>query len=114
MIDNFSKNQGYTKLPGTSESEIATAILKIALTMTDGVVTFERAYEKVPDYINLTAHDESQSLTRPNEPMWHQIVRNIQSHWNMPGNFIDEGYLEHVPGVGYRITDVGRHYIAMH
>jgi hypothetical protein len=87
-------------MPNTSETGIATAILRIALTRENGLVTLKRAYKEIPDYINLTAYDQSQSVTRPNEPMWHQIVRNIQSHWNMPGNFIDEGYLEHVPRVG--------------
>jgi hypothetical protein len=39
--------------------------------------------------------------------MWEQEVRNIKSHFESPSNYIYEGYLEHVPGVGYRVTDRG-------
>jgi hypothetical protein len=48
------------------------------------------------------------SGTRPGEPMWHQIVRNIKSHDAANGNFIERGLLEHIPRVGYRITTAGR------
>jgi hypothetical protein len=40
--------------------------------------------------------------------MWEQKVRNIKSHSEAPGNFICEGYLEHVPDVGHRVTEAGK------
>jgi hypothetical protein len=94
----------------STETEIAIAILKIALTRDNRLVTLKRAYREIPDYVKLSIHDLSQSLTRPNEPMWHQIVRNIKSHSDMEGNFINEGFLEHVPSVGYRMTAAGEQY----
>lgn len=43
--------------------------------------------------------------------MWQQLVRNIKSHDKSPGNFIADGYLAHVPNVGYRITGLGEQFL---
>ena len=39
-------------------------------------------------------------------------MRNIQSHHVSPNNFINLGYLEHVPGGGLRITPEGYEFIS--
>lgn len=43
--------------------------------------------------------------------MWHQLIRNIKSHYNAEGNFIAEGYLKHVPKRGYQVTSAGVEYL---
>jgi hypothetical protein len=91
-----------------TENEVAFAIVQIAKTQPNGVVTFHRCRKEIPDHLNLSVADRAGSKTRPNEEMWEQQIRNIQSHHNAPGNYINEGYLEHVPKVGYRVTDAGR------
>ena len=62
------------------------------------------------DYIRknytLTHDDVQPSPTRVGEQVWEQQVRNIQSHHKADGNFIADGYLEHVEG-GYKITALG-------
>ena len=40
--------------------------------------------------------------------MWHQLIRNIRSHHDVDGNFIERGLLEHVSRRGYRATELGR------
>ena len=99
-------------MPRVTEDDIAIAIMRIAVQRPNGVVTFKRAYAEVPGHVGLSAADQVQSITRPNEEMWQQLVRNIQSHHGSDGNFINLGLLEHVKGVGYKITEKGRNYLA--
>ena len=93
------------------EAEIGLATLRLAATQSNGVATFHRLKRETPDYVKLSAEDWEQSTTRPNEPMWQQIIRNIRSHDKAPGNIISEGFAVHVPRVGYRITDAGRTHL---
>lgn len=94
-----------------TESDVAFAVLQIAAGRPDGLCTFHRARAEVPSHLQLTAADTALSATRPGEPMWHQLIRNIQSHHDADGNFIQRGLLEHVPGRGYRITHTGRTHL---
>jgi len=91
-----------------SENDIALGVLKIAAAQSNGICSFKRAYAEIPSHVRLSASNLAPSVTRPGEPMWHQIVRNIKSHSPVPGNFIYDGYLAHVPRVGYRVTHKGR------
>ena len=59
-------------------------------------------------FTNIELHP---SLTRKNEAIWEQQIRNIRSHHNASENFIQKGYLKHVPKVDYRITNKGRKYL---
>lgn len=83
------------------EYDIAVGVEQIA-TRNRGLCTFKRAYQEIPNYVLLNPANTAPSATRPGEPMWHQLVRNIKSHSNTPGNFIFEGRLIHVPRVGYK------------
>lgn len=98
-------------MAGTSEHDIVEAVLRIAARQNSGVATFKRLYAEIPNEIHLTSEDWEESLTRNGEPMWHQIVRNIKSHHEVVGNAIAEGWLRHVPRVGYEITAAGRSQI---
>jgi len=84
------------------ENDIARGVVQIA-SANRGLCTFKRAYKEIPNYVRLSASNTGPSVTRPGEPMWHQLVRNIKSHDKVPGNFIHDGHLVHVRGVGYRI-----------
>lgn len=90
-----------------TESDVAIATLRIAASRPDRTATFYRLRKELPGYLNLSAADRVQSETRPNEELWEQLIRNIKSHYESPGNIIYEGYASHVPRVGYRITDAG-------
>jgi len=94
-----------------TEVDVSIGTLLVAASRPDGIATFHRLRKELPKYLKLSAGDRVQSITRPNEELWQQLIRNIKSHSNVPGNFIYEGYVIHVPRVGYRITDNGRRYL---
>lgn len=95
-----------------AEARIAPGVLHIAATSKNGVATFNKCRADIPGLVKLTQGDLAPSGTRPGEPMWHQIVRNIKSHDAEDTNYIALGYLEYVPRVGYRITEAGRKHHA--
>ena len=99
-------------MSGTSENEFAKAAVRIASSQPNGIASHRRLRAEIPKLIKLNTADLDSSQTRKNEPMWHQIVRNIKSHDKDAGNFIAEGYLEHVLRVGYRVTPKGRALLA--
>lgn len=84
------------------ENDIAKGVVDIAKA-NSGRCTFKRAYKEIPSYVHLSGANTAPSDKRPGEPMWHQLVRNIKSHYAQPGNFIHAGRLIHVPRIGYRI-----------
>lgn len=91
-----------------TEEEVAILTVEIAAEQADGISSFDRLRKEIPRRHSLSAADLQQSMTRPNEAMWEQKIRNIKSHYGAQGNFIYEGYLEHIPRVGYRVTELGR------
>lgn len=94
-------------MPKDAEERIARGVLKIAAAHPKGLATYNACRANIPNHVKLTAGDLAPSTTRPGEPMWHQIMRNIKSHDGEDNNYIAQGYLEHVPRVGYRITKSG-------
>jgi len=94
-------------MPRTTENEVALAVLKIAASNPTHTCTFDQARDEVPSHVHLSADDLQESTTRVGEPLWHQLIRNIQSHHEADGNFIYDGLLEHVPNIGYRATPTG-------
>lgn len=98
----------------STENEIALTILAIAADQASEIATFHRIRKELPERMSLTDGDKKKSTTRHRERMWEQLIRNIKSHHESPGNFIYDGYLEHVPKSGYRITDKGRRHLKAH
>ena len=95
------------------ERDIALGVMQIAASQANGVCTFRRAYAEIPNYVKLSQANVAASITRPGEPMWHQIVRNIKSHDATSSvNFIADGLLIHIPRVGYKLTPPGRTFIS--
>jgi len=67
------------RLPNrATESDIALATLQIAASRRDGIATFHRLKREIPDYVKLSDADREQSLTRRNEEIWEQLIRNIR------------------------------------
>jgi hypothetical protein len=96
-----------SRIDRVSETDIAFGVLVIAAFQPNGVATFRRLKLEIPNHVRLSNFDMSPSITRPNEAMWVQKIRSIKLHRDVPGNFIRDGYLVHVPHVGYRITAAG-------
>ena len=84
------------------ENDIALGVERIA-NANGGLCTYKRAYQEIPNYVALNSANIAPSVKRPGEPMWHQLVRNIKSHYTAPGNFVQIGRLVHVPRVGFRV-----------
>jgi hypothetical protein len=97
-----------------TEEEVARIVVEIAAEQSDGIASFNRIRRELPRHYRLSADDLLGSVTRRGEAMWEQKIRNIKSHYEAQGNFIYEGYLEHVPRVGYRVTRRGRNLIERH
>lgn len=95
----------------TTEFEMSIAVSRILRDTPGGWMNLEELRHQVPGYIELTEGDRTLSDTRPGESLWEQLLRNIQSHNANPNNFIHLGYLEHVEGGGYAITDAGREFL---
>jgi hypothetical protein len=90
-----------------TEQDIARGVMRIAASQPNRIATYNRCRKEIPGLVQLNAANNAPSQTRPGEPMWHQIVRNIKSHDIAGTNYIAQGLLEHVPRVGYRITKAG-------
>lgn len=101
-------------MPKDAEERISKGVLRIATAQANGIATFSRCRADIPNVVKLTAADLSPSVTRPGEPMWHQIVRNIKCHEKEDNNYIATGYLVHLPRWGYQITNAGRVHLNKH
>lgn len=90
-------------MPRITESEIADIVEAILQERPNGEASIADLVDEIPNRVILSAEDLAQSPTRPNEPVWHQQVRNITSHKNSPGNAICEGRLVAISG-GLRLA----------
>jgi|HubBroStandDraft_1064217.scaffolds.fasta_scaffold783636_1 hypothetical protein len=91
--------------PRVTEAEIADVVEKILRERPDHAASIAELIKEIPNRIDLPAEDLAQSPTRPNEPMWHQRVRNIRSHKHSPGNAIHDGRLIAIRG-GYALPEL--------
>jgi len=64
----------------STESQFADAVESILRDRPNGEASIAELIDEIPNRMTLTADDLVQSPTRPNEPLWHQSVRNITSH----------------------------------
>ena len=100
-----------SKVGRTTEYEMSVAVMEVAATKPGGYASLDELRAEIPNYTDLTPGDNMYSNTRPGERMWEQLLRNIQSHHTNSSNFIELGYLVHIKGGGYTITDEGREFL---
>lgn len=94
-----------------TEQDIALGVMRVADAQANATATFDRCRSAIPNLVILSAANLAPSQTRPGEPMWHQIVRNIKSHDIAGTNYISQGLLIHRPRIGYQITAAGRAHL---
>lgn len=83
-----------------TENEIACAVAKFLMTLPSKRAPVRDIRQALPRFIQLSADDRAPSSTRKGEEMWEQQVRNIVSHKDAEGNWINEGYLKRpAPGI---------------
>jgi len=80
-----------------TEAEIAEVVVDYLRERASGRATIKELIREIPNRVRLSAEDMAPSLTRPNEAIWEQQVRNITSHKASPGNAIFEGNLVAIP-----------------
>ena len=91
------------------EDEVGLAVLQILANKSTGEATIAELKKQLPEYLDLSDDDRAQSLTRRNEEMWEQQVRNLVSHRTAEGNIIAEGQAEYDKDAhSIRITEAGR------
>ena len=91
----------------TPEPKIGLAVMRVLATSPNGTASVQTLVICVPDYVDLTKDDLQPSLTRPNEAVWEQRVRNLKSHDKTPGNVIALGFVERAGRATYRLTEAG-------
>lgn len=69
-------------MPRITEADVVDAVEEILSERPNGEATIAELIHELPNRLTLSKEDWVQSTTRPNEPMWHQQVRNITSHKN--------------------------------
>lgn len=94
----------------STEGEISIAVMRYLATIPNGEATTDEIKSHISNYIDFTDADSEASETRPNEMVWEQQVRNIVSHRQTEGNFINDGLLSYSPG-HMSITDAGRFWL---
>jgi len=83
-------------------------VLRILAAQPNGAATVRVIKRELPNLVKLSADDQAGSITRLNEELWEQQVRNLRSHKNTPGNPFAEGFMELVVRGRWQITDAGR------
>ena len=95
------------KLGRIEESQISRVVLKILEAQPHGRATVRTIRKQVPAYVHLSASDQAGSMTRNLEKLWEQQVRNLKSHWMVPGNVFAEGYVRWVRRGLWELTPSG-------
>lgn len=92
------------------EAEARILALKIAAECADNAASTEYIKMRVPELVPLTEKDLEQSVSRPREKLWQQIVGNVISH--KPGNrsIFTKGLAERTSN-GLRVTKMGMSYL---
>lgn len=92
----------------TSEPAIGIAVMQVLADEPRQTASVKTLVNRVPEFIELTDEDLEPSLTRENEAVWEQRVRNLKSHDKTEGNVFAEGFVEYVAKGTYRLTEAGR------
>lgn len=94
------------------EAEIGIAVLHILAAQPNGRATVRRIILEMPNYVRLSAEDQSASETRTGEEIWEQQVRNLKSHSSAAGNIFNNGYVVQYSRGVWQITSDGLRRIA--
>lgn len=89
------------------EAEVNRVVLEILAGQPNGRATVKTIRAEVPNHVRLTSGDQTDSITRENEELWEQQVRNLKSHENVPGNVFHEGLVRWVRRGVWELTDAG-------
>lgn len=92
------------------EPEARLLALKVAALMPGYRATTEELIRGVPRLFSPSDIDLRPSRTRPLQPQWHQIIRNVISHRNAPAGPFAKGLAERTRR-GLAVTEDGINYL---
>lgn len=92
------------------EPEARLLVLKIAAGLPGRRATTEQLIENAARLFLPTKIDLIPSRSRPNQPQWHQIIRNVISHRGSSYGPFARGYAERIRG-GLSVTNAGIDYL---
>lgn len=91
-----------------SEADLLLPTLRILATQPSGSLTTSDLIVELTEVMNPQGED-AEILEGRQDTRFSQIVRNMVSHKDMPGNIIAEGFVVHAGRrEGLKITDAGR------
>lgn len=88
------------------QPEAALLMLRIAATMPKRRATTGEMIERAPTLFTPSAVDRQPSRTRPKQPQWHQIIRNVISHRDGRTSLFALGLAKRIAD-GLVVTDKG-------
>lgn len=92
------------------EPEARLLALKAAAREPGRQASTETLIDNIAHMTALSEVDLRPSKTRPAQPQWHQIVRNVISHRANPNGPFQQGYATRIPG-GLAVTEKGMDYL---
>lgn len=92
------------------EPEARLLALKIAAGMPDRRASTQQLIERASKFFVPSSIDLQPSSTRPLQPQWHQIIRNVISHRGSPHGPFQLGYAERTAN-GLFVTEAGIDYL---
>jgi hypothetical protein len=93
------------------EAVLNNVVLDILANQPNGGAPVDIIRREVPKYIKLTSGDKLGSVTRLNEELWEQQVRNLHCHKNNKGNVFRRGLVS-APRRGFwELTPAGRAHV---
>lgn len=63
-----------------TEAEMASAVRTILRARPNKTATFAELRDAIPQHVQLSRADRTESPSRPGEQLWMQIIRNLVSH----------------------------------
>jgi hypothetical protein len=92
------------------EPEARILALKVAALMPGHTATTEQLIERAVDLFTPSPLDLQLSRTRKRQPQWHQIIRNVISHRDIPIGPFSQGLAVRTSN-GLSVTDAGMQYL---
>jgi len=89
------------------ETELNSVVLRILASQPNGRAPVRVIRQETPKYIRLTLGDKADSVTRRNEKLWEQQVRNLRSHQTSKGNVFYEGLVTTARRGVWELTGAG-------
>lgn len=94
-----------------TEDEISSGLLSALASQPGQQASIGVLIAEIPQFVRLSSEDRALSLTRENEELWEQQLRNVINHRETAGNVIAEGYVTYAEDMMV-LTDAGRGYLA--